>query len=191
MPDKNSLIEQLNNINEKISKIYKENYPFDAATKLEIDRLYLEYCKIENYLQMMDYNFVIGNDIVDLYKKDTDYFEGDYIICLHNTLTKIGEIDYRPGEWYMGNIGYKIYEKYRGNNYAYYATYLLLNILALNGINEATIAVKMENIASTKIMDKLKELGLECVVEEDKEDNNVLRYHYKFNKEMFYNNRQK
>lgn len=190
MHNKNTLKEQLNNIRKKIDKIYKNNLSFDDATRLELDSLYLEYYKINDSLQLLDYKFIIGNDVIDLYKKNIDYYEGEYIICLHNTLTKIGDIDYRPGDWFMGNIGYKIKENYRGNNYAYHATCLLLNVLCLNEINDVTITAYMDNKASISIMNKLKELGLDCEIIED-EDNKVIKYHYRFNKDIKFNNSKK
>lgn len=187
MQDKSTLKEQLNNIRKKIDEFYENNLSFDELTRLELDSLYAEYYKIYDRLQVMDYKFVIGNDVVDLCKKDPDYFEGEYIICLHNTLTKIGDIDYRPGDWFMGNIGYKIKESFRGKNYAYHATCLLFNVLYLNGVNDTVITSYTDNIASIMIMNKLKEFDLECEITEDK-DNNVIRYHYKFDKELNFNN---
>ena len=45
-----------------------------------------------------------------------------FCICLHGTNVKIGECDLRLGMneelYYAGNIGYRIYERYRGHGYA-------------------------------------------------------------------------
>lgn len=187
MQDKKVLREQLNNIKTKIEEIYDTCLTLDANDELKMDSLYAEYYKIRDYLIMMDCSLIIGNDIVDLYKENNTNIEGKYIICLRDTKTIVGNVDYRPGNFFIGNIGYEIKEQFRGNNYAYHATYLLLQILCLNGINQANISAKINNIASIKTLNKLKECGLDCNIIEDKNEN-IIRYHYQFNKEMFINN---
>jgi len=183
------IITQLSNIREKINKMFNTDYPIDEDGKQKLSLLNSAYSKLSNYLELMDWVLIIGNNMVDLYKKDIDSFSGKYVICLHDTLTKVGYIEYYSGEWFISNIGYEIDEEYRGNNYSYYATCLLFEFLSSNGIESASIAVHVDNVASLKIIEKLKKLKLEYSVSEDQE-RGFVRYRYQFNKETHLNHSQ-
>jgi len=186
MEDKKILMERLDEIRKKIDYLI-DNFNFDdgdlAKTERLIDELQSERKKILDSLETIDWNFIIGDDQVDLYKIGTDTV-GKYIICLHDTKIQIGDISYTPGKHlYFGNIGYSIYEKYRGNNYAFHAVGLLMNFLYLNGVQEATIKAYMINAASIRVMEKLKGLDLDCEINKEI-DRDVIEYCYKFDHEI-------
>ena len=81
-------------------------------------------------------------------------------IFLHNTNVHVGECDLRldmnEEMYYAGNIGYRIYEPYRGNRYAYYACRILLDLAKRKyGMHEIYISCSPENIPSKKTIEKL------------------------------------
>lgn len=82
-----------------------------------------------------------------------------YSIYLKSKKRKIGYCDLRLGHndelYYYGNIGYRINEKYRGNNYAYKACLLLLVIAKEMNMDYLIITCSPENIASDKTIKKL------------------------------------
>lgn len=129
-------------------------------------------------------NSVISGEIVDLkYFDETNEktaYDGIptiyYDIVLHNTDTKIGEIDLRlkmnDYMYYYGHIGYDIIKRYRGNNYSYYACKLLFKVAKEKyGLNELYITCNPDNIASYKT---LKKLGGELVEVAQVPPNHVL-----------------
>ncbi len=83
-----------------------------------------------------------------------------YDIYLSKTNIKVGKCDFRFKSdgfmYYYGNIGYRIYEKYRGHSYAYYACALLFEIIKKEYDYKEIIATcNPENIASYKTLKKL------------------------------------
>lgn len=73
--------------------------------------------------------------------------------------TAVGKISIRIGEnyhsFYNGNIGYEIDKEYRGNNYAYRACKLVLQVAKAHGMNELILTCDESNIASYKTIEKL------------------------------------
>lgn len=125
----------------------------------------------------------VEGDIVDLllsYKlkgngKNNNVSYAYYDILLHNTKIKVGKCDLRVGMndelYYAGNIGYHIYEDFRGNNFAYYACLLLFEIAKKDyKMNEIVITCSPDNIPSFKTCIKLKGILIETV--------NVPNYHW-------------
>ncbi|MBR3348683.1 MAG: GNAT family N-acetyltransferase [Solobacterium sp.] len=90
-----------------------------------------------------------------------DYVPSDiYGIFLHDTSLRIGECDIRIGMneelYYAGNIGYRIYEPYRGHGYAYEAAKMLLKIAyEEHGLDEVILTCSPDNTASKKTLEKL------------------------------------
>ena len=83
-----------------------------------------------------------------------------YGIYRHGESEKIGECDLRIGMndelYYAGNIGYRIYERWRGHSYAYYACLLLLpEALEKQGMEEVLITCSPENIPSRCTLERL------------------------------------
>lgn len=79
----------------------------------------------------------------------------------------VGECDLRIGHnlnlFYGGNIGYKIFEEYRGNHYAGKACKLLFKLARENKLDYLFITCNPENIASRKTCEYLKGVFLETV----------------------------
>ena len=81
---------------------------------------------------------------------------------------KIGECDLRVGMndelYYAGNIGYRIYEPYRGHGYAYEAAKMLMRIAReIHGFDEIILTCSPDNIASRKTLEKLGGVLVETV----------------------------
>ncbi|MBR4164084.1 MAG: GNAT family N-acetyltransferase [Solobacterium sp.] len=81
-------------------------------------------------------------------------------IYIHNTKVHVGECDLRldmnEEMYYAGNIGYRIYEPYRGNRYAYQACRILLDLAKRKyGMREIYISCSPENIPSKKTIERL------------------------------------
>lgn len=80
-----------------------------------------------------------------------------YDICVDDTA--IGKISVRIGNnyhsYYNGNIGYEIDKEYRGNNYAYKACKLVLQVAKAHGMIELILTCDESNIASYKTIEKL------------------------------------
>lgn len=83
-----------------------------------------------------------------------------YEIRLHRQKIKIGECDLRIGMnnelYYAGNIGYRIFDSWRGHHYAYEACKILF-VLAKKEYHMTNLIVTCspENIASKKTLEKL------------------------------------
>lgn len=111
---------------------------------------------------------IYPGDIVDLkYRYEVSELEAYdgiptiyYEIVLHNTNTKVGEIDLRlkmnEKMYFYGHVGYNIIEKYRGHNYSYHACRILFTI-AKNKyhLNELILTCNPDNVASYKTLLKL------------------------------------
>ena len=108
------------------------------------------------------------SDIVDLvqeYEREATPHNDNvpsvfFSVYLHNTKRKIGECDIRIGMndmiYYAGNIGYRIYEPYRGHGYAYEVCLILMDIAKNTyGMDELIITCTPDNIASRKTIEKL------------------------------------
>lgn len=96
----------------------------------------------------------LSDGVIDLYKSDNKN-EDDYTIYLCNTEIYIGFIDYRFVKTdNIGDIGYGILPKYRGNHYALRALNLICDSIIKRGINEVIICAKCDNIASIKTIQK-------------------------------------
>jgi predicted acetyltransferase len=75
-------------------------------------------------------------------------------ICLVSDFSEIGHCDFRVGNteklYFGGNIGYTIYEKFRGKHYAAKACLLLFDLARKHGMRYLYITCNPENIASRK-----------------------------------------
>lgn len=82
-----------------------------------------------------------------------------YNITLHKSQEVIGKIDIRIGFneniYYGGNIGYMVYEEYRGNNYAYKACKLIKQVAIAHKMSKLDITCNPDNIPSRKTCEKL------------------------------------
>lgn len=83
-----------------------------------------------------------------------------YSIYRHGDYECIGECDLRFGMdeelYYAGNIGYRIYDRFRGHHYAYHACQLLLQIAKEEyRFRNVIITCSPDNIASDKTIQSL------------------------------------
>jgi tagatose 1,6-diphosphate aldolase len=82
----------------------------------------------------------------------------NYRITLHNSNDKIGAIDIRIGYneniYYGGNIGYRIEEAHRGNNYASKACRIIKDVAIAHGLNKLIITCDPDNLPSRKTCEK-------------------------------------
>ncbi len=93
------------------------------------------------------------------YSIDGDVLSMIYSICPHGKTDRIGECDLRVGMneelFYAGNIGYRIYEPFRGRGYAYDACLMLLQIAKKEfRMKEVLITCSPENTPSRKTIEK-------------------------------------
>ena len=76
-----------------------------------------------------------------------------FAICNENGI-KVGVCDLRIGHndklYYGGNIGYTVYEEYRGNHYAWKACLLLFELARKHGLQYLIITCDPDNYASRK-----------------------------------------
>lgn len=84
-----------------------------------------------------------------------------YDILLHNTTEKIGECDLRIGHteelYYAGNIGYRIYEPYRGHSYAFEACKVLFDLAKKKyNMEYVLITCSPDNLPSKRTCEKLE-----------------------------------
>ena len=109
--------------------------------------------------------FTISNDelelrLVDVYPSTKGaipfYWWNVY---LKSKDVKIGSISFRIGHnyhsYYNGNIGYEIDEEYQGNNYAYKACKMLMDVAIYHQMDKIYFSCTYDNIASYKTIEKL------------------------------------
>lgn len=91
-----------------------------------------------------------------------------YRITMHNSNDSIGDIDIRIGYneniYYGGNIGYRIEQAYRGNNYASKACKLIKQIAIAHGMDRLLITCNPDNLPSRKTCEKAG-LKLKAIVD--------------------------
>jgi len=75
-------------------------------------------------------------------------------ICLVSDETEVGHCDFRVGNteklFFGGNIGYTVYEQYRGNHYAAKACFLLLELAKTHKMDYLYITCNPDNYASRR-----------------------------------------
>ena len=148
---KEDIIDEINDISNKL--FTKGISGTDKATELNrrFRELRDELLKIEKrifFVRVPDNS----NGIIDLREKE----QGKYNIYLSNTDIYVGFIEYNGyhKSRRTGDVGCKILNKYRGNNFAYYANELLGDLLYKKGIKDFWGTAFKDNIASRKLMEK-------------------------------------
>lgn len=144
-------------------KFFKTNFLFDDEIKLELSQL-VDGDKFKNWVSA--YYFYICDKLGN----------------------KIGMCDLRIGHseglYYGGNIGYEIYEEYRGHHYSARACELLFKLAKLHELEYLYITCNPENIASKKICEFLNGEFLGLVVlpmdNEMRNDGDTHKLVYKF-----------
>ena len=78
-------------------------------------------------------------------------------ICLVSDDTEVGTCSLRVGNtekiYFNGNIGYEVYEPYRGNYYAGKACFLLFELARKHGMNYLYVSCNPDNNASRRTLD--------------------------------------
>ncbi len=110
----------------------------------------------------------ISNNEITL--KISQKYRGDnellpfYYYDIYVDETVVGKISIRIGtnyhSYYNGHIGYEIDKEYRGSNYAYKASKLVLQVAKAHNMGELILTCDESNIASYKTIEKL---GVELI----------------------------
>ena len=128
---------------------------------------------LENQLFNQDFNYILGDEInlrlINTFKGKggaLPFYWWDIILKQKNI--PIGKISFRIGNnyhsYFNGNIGYEIDEEYRGNNYAFKACKLVLDVAKYHKINKLHLSCTYDNVASYKTIEKLGGKLLEEVI---------------------------
>ena len=119
-----------------------------------INRLSLREFDLENEnIKLVTYRITDDSYIYKIYRKETN--------------EHVGFCDLRVGHdtmlYYFGNIGYRIFPQFRGNNYAYQASLLLFKLAKKLEMGYVIITVSPENRPSVRVCQKLNGTYLETV----------------------------
>lgn len=91
-----------------------------------------------------------------------------YAIILKETNAEIGKISIRIGHnkhsYYNGNIGFEIYDEYRGCRYSLSASKLILQVAKYHEMDYLYLSCNESNVASSKIIEHLGASLVEIVV---------------------------
>jgi len=105
------------------------------------------------------YNTDICLQLIEKYPGDEVILPFYYFDIMKKPEIHIGKISIRIGDnfhsYYNGHVGFEIFEKFRGNNYAYQATLLILDIAKSEGMNRLYLTCTESNGASRRIFEKL------------------------------------
>lgn len=113
---------------------------------------------VEVFIMFINTDFLISNEIrLSLEKTVDGDAEKEWVPAYHfavcnNDGTKVGVCDLRIGHndklYYGGNIGYTVYEEYRGNHYAGKACLLLFELARKHSLQYLIITCDPDNYAS-------------------------------------------
>ena len=115
-----------------------------------------------NFEFLNNFDILFDNEItLEISQK----YQGDdellpfYYYDIYVDETVVGKISIRIGKnyhsYYNGNIGYEIDKEYRGNNYAYKACKLVLQVAKAHNMGELILTCDESNNASYKTIEKL------------------------------------
>lgn len=117
---------------------------------------------MKNFQFLNKFDIISGGEIA---LKISQKYDGDdellpfYYYDIYVKDTAVGKISIRIGNnyhsYYNGNIGYEVDKLHRGNNYAYKACKLVLQVAKAHGMNELILTCDESNIASYKTIEKL------------------------------------
>ncbi|MBE6750887.1 MAG: GNAT family N-acetyltransferase [Ruminococcaceae bacterium] len=125
---------------------------------------------------MSNFSFFNDFDILsddEMTLKISRKYQGDnellpfYYYDIYVDETVVGKISIRIGKnyhsYYNGHIGYEIDKEYRGSNYAYKASKLVLQVAKAHEMSELILTCDESNIASYKTIEKLGAQLIEIV----------------------------
>ena len=115
-----------------------------------------------NFEFLNNFDILFDNEItLEISQK----YQGDdellpfYYYDIYVDETVVGKISIRIGKnyhsYYNGNIGYEIDKEYRGSNYAYKASKLVLQVAKAHNMSELILTCDESNNASYKTIEKL------------------------------------
>ena len=105
------------------------------------------------------HNTDISLQLIEKYPGDEVILPFYYFDIIKKPEIHLGKISIRFGDsfqsYYNGHVGFEIFEEFRGNNYAYQATLLILDKAKSEGMNRLYLTCKESNGASRRIFEKL------------------------------------
>ncbi len=137
-------------------------------------------------LQLFQKNKVFG-EVVDLEVSSRMPFDSvTYRIVRHSDGEIVGECDLRFGDneelYYAGNFGYRVFEPFRGNGYAYYASMLMMAIARDKyHMEKLYVTCSPENIPSLRTIERLGATLVEP-------NARVPRYHWLYRRKEYIKN---
>ena len=111
---------------------------------------------LKNEIHFLKHNPVVSNANIDLYLERGSIEEGyvELDVFLHETHTKIGYVRLnKENDKVFGNIGYGLYEEYRGHHFMLQSLELLKDIMLKMRIVKPIITVEPNNLASVKTIE--------------------------------------
>ena len=151
--NKEVLVIRRDMIHKEINDLYEHFFEVEDREPLykQIEKLNDELKDICDEIMLFE-PIIASNEYVDLRRKDKYTF----LIYIHNDKTIVGEINYRKYHCneHLGDVGYSVYDKYRGNNYAYHALCALSEYLKSNDIPDFWISTYKHNIPSFRTIEK-------------------------------------
>lgn len=146
-------------LEETINAIKENNFLVRLENKLEMERFrtILQLEEVKKELRVYEEEPDLTDGEISIYLTENENaisFKGQ--IFLANTPFFIGDIEYRGKTnipW-LGDIGYNIEQRFRGNNYAYKALVLIKEKIMERNIEKVIITCDCDNIASQKTIEK-------------------------------------
>lgn len=111
-----------------------------------------------------EFNVIDNTDfqlrIIEKYPGDSEVIPYYYYYIIRKSDNmKVGKISIRIGNnfhsYYNGHIGYEIAPEFRGNNYAYKASLMVLDVAKFHGMDFIYICCDQDNVASYKTIERL------------------------------------
>ena len=118
-------------------------------------------------LRLFSRRAMFSDDQIELVLSNQDVadeacgIDDGYLFSIYRAKTRdyVGYVCLRLGEspalYYLGHIGYRIEEKYRGNGWAGRACRLMRPLIERLGMESVVITTNVENIASRKTCERL------------------------------------
>lgn len=160
---------ELKRIQEKIDELSKERSElFKVLSDIEpqykdsvIDRLNKlanDIFNLEDKIMFVK-GPIYNNEYVDIYldEKNSIHDEHNYLISRHGCMEIIGHVrlTFDDVTSYLGNIGYSLDKKYRGNGYMIESLRLLKTPLINRNVTKPVLTVFPDNISSIKTIKRL------------------------------------
>ena len=137
------------------------SYPFEEEVRSEIEAFCKNSVDFSHFfkdVRLVDRDLSLRLKGYSPAMPDSDWAPAYYFRVIVDD-EEVGVVDLRVGYseslYYGGNIGYRIHEKFRGNNYATRACRLLAKVAKLHKMSLLCITNDINNLASKRICEKL------------------------------------